>query len=263
MELLEIVYKLEGKSSFDRFNIVTKLLDELEIAFDIHYYATGSNIIVGNTGERFIGIGSHFDVFNGSPGANDNASGVAVILGLIKKISTSNFKQNLVFFFFDQEEQGMLGSKSYIQDHSIHKMQAYINLEMVGIGNKIALWSLNKDSYGEALETMENILIGKEIYAGRFEKLVGRYADHVPFRKAGIEDSFSLTCVSDKDLDVLYHYNKAKEFDVDKEVLDEILSKGPLFKDYHQHSDLAIHLSEESLKLVERVVFETLSRLVS
>lgn len=262
MQLLDIVRELEGKSAYERFNVLLKHLDQSGIPYDIHYYPSGSNIVVGDTNKQFVGIGAHFDTVNGSPGANDNASSCAVVLALVKRYYANPLRNlHCVFYFFDEEETGMQGSKNYIEDNGIRQMKAYINLEMVGMGDRLALWSLNGDSRGKALETLERVAAAKGIPCGRYDKIVGRYADHVPFRRAFLEDAFSMTLVSQEDLDVAYHYYKAQEFEVDKEVLEEIFAQAPIFRHYHKPTDLAVHLNEDSLKMAEDVVYETLCRL--
>lgn len=262
MELLTKVKALEGKSSYERFNVILRQLDYLNIPYDIHYYASGSNIIVGDTTKKFVGVGAHFDVVQGSPGANDNGSSCAVVLALIEKFYSKPVKNiNPVFFFFDEEEVGMKGSRTYIEDNSIQHMKAYINMEMVGMGDKLALWSANEHSKGKALELLEEVAAQQGISSQRFERIIGRYADHVPFRDACVEDSFSVTVVSQEDIDISFHYYKAQEFKVDKEVLEEIFMQAPIFKHYHQPSDLTGHLSEQSLRMVESVVYQTLCKL--
>lgn len=246
MSILSIVKELEGKNNMDRLKMIMRYLDKNKIPYDLHYYATGTNVIVGNINHAFIGVGSHFDAVKDSPGANDNASAVAVALALLERARKENLKSiNLVFFFFDEEEKGRIGSKTYIRDNGVTNMRGFINLEMIGMGDKIALWSLDESSQGNLLQTLEKVAEEKNVFCGRFDKIVGRYADHVSFRNAGIKDSFSLTAISQEDLDVSFHYNKAIEFDVDKEVLEEILSGAPLFKHYHKPTDVSTHLSED------------------
>jgi Zn-dependent M28 family amino/carboxypeptidase len=262
MNILSIVKDLEGKSNMDRLKIIMRYLDKNKIPYDLHYYATGTNVIVGSINHSFIGIGSHFDVVKDSPGANDNASSVAVALVVLERVRKENFKGvNLVFYFFDEEEKGRIGSKTYIKDNGVFNMKGFLNLEMVGMGDRIALWSLNADSKGKILDTIETVAKEKNIFCGRFDKIVGRYADHVSFINAGVKDSFSITAISKEDLDVSIHYNKAIEFDVDKEVLDDILAGAPLFKHYHKPTDLSKYLSEDSLNLVADLVYQTICRL--
>ena len=74
------------------------------------------------------------------PGADDNASGVAVLIELAKWVQNSgfHFPVNLTFAFFSAEEQGLLGSRYYVQ-HSPHfdkTISACFNFDMVGFVDK-------------------------------------------------------------------------------------------------------------------------------
>ena len=56
-------------------------------------------------------LGAHFDSVSGSPGANDNATGVALVLGVARILSEVDCRDtNVVFAFFDEEEDGLVGS---------------------------------------------------------------------------------------------------------------------------------------------------------
>lgn len=70
------------------------------------------------------------------PGADDNASGVAVLLELARKFSSQKppLKRPLIFIAFTAEELNLLGSKHYV-DHPLmplEKTLAMLNLDMVG-----------------------------------------------------------------------------------------------------------------------------------
>lgn len=54
--------------------------------------------------EKRLLFSAHYDAFRGSPGANDNASGVAVLLGLCHKLRHRRIPVRIVFF--DREERG-------------------------------------------------------------------------------------------------------------------------------------------------------------
>jgi Zn-dependent M28 family amino/carboxypeptidase len=87
-------------------------------------------------------IGGHLDhcgkAWETCPGANDNASGVAVMLGVAKALATSgiHFKRSILFIGLGAEEQGLNGAKAYISDppFSISKTIAFLNLDCVGVG---------------------------------------------------------------------------------------------------------------------------------
>ncbi|NNM23369.1 MAG: M20/M25/M40 family metallo-hydrolase [Flavobacteriaceae bacterium] len=67
-------------------------------------------------------------------GADDNASGVALMLNLAKRLADSTSNTNFVFIAFSGEEMGLLGSNYFIKNSTIPK-ESYnymINLDMVG-----------------------------------------------------------------------------------------------------------------------------------
>ena len=83
-----------------------------------HQYNTGANLYatipatMGN--EKQIVVGAHFDTVANSPGANDNASGVAVVLAVARYLkATPCRKAPVVIAFFDQEELGLFGARAF------------------------------------------------------------------------------------------------------------------------------------------------------
>lgn len=58
-------------------------------------------------------VGAHFDGVGGSPGADDNASGIAGMLELARVFSTRSFGSTIRFIGFDLEEPGLIGSRVY------------------------------------------------------------------------------------------------------------------------------------------------------
>ena len=61
-------------------------------------------------------IGAHYDSVPGSPGADDNASGVAVLLELAALLAHSPPRQPVWLVAFDLEEWGMRGSQALAQE---------------------------------------------------------------------------------------------------------------------------------------------------
>ena len=263
MHLLPIVQKLEGLSNQQRFQHITETLHQWGIAYTVQQYATGKNIVAhGASGKKIVGISSHFDVVHGSPGANDNGTAVAVCLHMLHLLKTHQFKNfGLAVFFFDEEEYGLKGSQAYVQQYGIEQFIGVINIEMVGQGDKFALWQLNEHSKGVVIETFEATAASLGFYTKRFDKIVTNTSDQMSFLNAGLRDVFSLTLISDKDLEVAYNFYTAQAAGASIATLAEIMDKAPLFKDYHKPTDLSIHLSEESLQTASRVIWETLVRL--
>jgi len=72
-------------------------------------------------------------------GADDNASGTAVVLGIAQAMVKNNFKprRSIVFAGWTGEEMGLLGSKAWSENPTVDlkKIMVYFNLDMVGLGN--------------------------------------------------------------------------------------------------------------------------------
>ncbi len=58
-------------------------------------------------------IGAHYDTVPGSPGADDNASALAVLLEAADALRTVAPERPIQFVAFSHEEQGLLGSTAY------------------------------------------------------------------------------------------------------------------------------------------------------
>ena len=72
------------------------------------------------------------------PGANDNASGVSLLLNLASYYSINPHKYNIIFIFFGAEEAGLKGSK-YFTEHpllDLKKVSFLINLDIIGTGEE-------------------------------------------------------------------------------------------------------------------------------
>jgi Zn-dependent M28 family amino/carboxypeptidase len=104
---------------------------------------TFSNIIITIDGQRFpdeiIVIGAHYDTVLGTPGADDNASAVAMLLETARIMAGSTPDRTLKLVFFVLEEPPVFGTKNmgsriFARQAREKNMdiQAMISLEMVG-----------------------------------------------------------------------------------------------------------------------------------
>ena len=59
-------------------------------------------------------IGAHFDSVIGTPGADDNASGVAVLLEAARILSQMILRTQVLFCAFNLEELNMIGSTAFV-----------------------------------------------------------------------------------------------------------------------------------------------------
>jgi aminopeptidase YwaD len=72
------------------------------------------------------------------PGANDNASGVAMLLSLAQHYAKHQPKFNMIFIAFSGEEIGLLGSKAFVQQPltDLRKIKFLINFDLAGTGDE-------------------------------------------------------------------------------------------------------------------------------
>jgi len=111
---------------------------------------TGRNILayLDNNASQTIIVGAHYDhlgygsegsLYRGEEklihnGADDNASGVAVMLNLASKLKTANSSNNYLFMAFSGEEMGLLGSNYFVKNATINldSVNYMLNMDMVG-----------------------------------------------------------------------------------------------------------------------------------
>ena len=115
-------------------------------------FTTAPNILALKIGKKypdeFVICGAHYDsyvraegVFNPdtivSPGADDNASGVAGILTTARILSNYEFERSIIFASWNAEEFGLCGSHAYAKDCRKDSVDivAYFNLDMTGYLN--------------------------------------------------------------------------------------------------------------------------------
>lgn len=134
MTCIDLIKQLDYKSNSERRGIIIGRLNELGVEYRKHEYASGTNLIVDlGSGDKRIGISSHFDRVPEAPGANDNGSAIAVCMDIIEKYRKKKRQDiGLRIFFFDEEESGLKGSTAYAREHGVKDLVGLINLELVG-----------------------------------------------------------------------------------------------------------------------------------
>ncbi|MHC1706854.1 MAG: M28 family metallopeptidase [Bacteroidales bacterium] len=130
------------------------------------------------------------------PGANDNASGTAMLLDLARYYSQpgNQPKYSIAFMAFSGEEAGLHGSKYYVKHplFSLKKIKFLTNLDMVGTGSD-GIGIVNANFYGKEMDLLESI--NKE---GQHMKEIKRrgesaHSDHHPFYQKGVKAVFIYT----------------------------------------------------------------------
>jgi aminopeptidase YwaD len=94
--------------------------------------------------DSFIVITAHYDHLGGIgkqtyfPGANDNASGTAMMLSIANYFSKYPPKYSVAFIAFGGEEAGLIGSKYYTMNpiFPLKKIRMLLNLDLMGTGDE-------------------------------------------------------------------------------------------------------------------------------
>lgn len=173
---------------------------------------TGRNVIAhlkGVTQPKVL-LGAHYDSVSGAPGANDNASGTAVILEIARRLSRTPLAQQTWFVAFDGEEDGLYGSKAFVntaQPQFLSNLEAMLNFDMVGINNDLHI----NGTYALKGLTQGNRFISNG-------KAVGG-SDHIAFAAADVPVLFF-----HRGLEPNYHTPNDKQ--VNPKLLDETVSAG-------------------------------------
>jgi hypothetical protein len=154
-------------------------------------------------GEAIV-VGAHYDhlgIVGGvlHPGADDNASGTALVLGLARALSASGgLPRTVVFVLFSGEELGLLGSRHYVAQAglAIHRVAAMVNFDMVGRLNGGPLHVSGVDSGRGLREAVVETARGEPI---RVALRDGPFApsDHMRFYNAGTPVLFFFTGIHD------------------------------------------------------------------
>ena len=164
---VKIVVSVEKVKKTDQ-NVVA-LLPPPELTDDTEYVIVGAHY--DHIGHGEIGSLARKDeegqIHNG---ADDNASGTAVVLELAITLSEAyqkhpeKFRRGIIFALWSGEELGLIGSTHFVNDPIIplEKVTAYINFDMVGRlrDNKLILQGVGSSSVWTKLIEKRNVPIG-------------------------------------------------------------------------------------------------------
>jgi hypothetical protein len=111
-----------------RHALVTLLAGRLGGRLGVEVDGAG-NVVVGDPRRARFLIGAHYDAVPGTPGADDNASAVAVLLAAAGAIGP---RKGVCYAAFDGEECGFVGSRALVGGLGGHRLGQVHVLEMVG-----------------------------------------------------------------------------------------------------------------------------------
>ncbi len=137
-------------------------------------------------------IGGHYDHMGAAPdgtiwpGADDDASGIAVLLEIARSWQEQGYvpRRTVVFAAWDAEELGLLGSYHYVANprYPLEDTIAMVQLDMVGAGAEYLSISGSEVFKSQILSTAE--MLGVDAVGSESAR-----SDHLPFWEAGVPAS--------------------------------------------------------------------------
>ena len=170
-----------------------KKLKELLISREVRATITvemksrpSQNVIAEKTGsgQGVVVLGAHYDTVASTPGANDNASGTAVLLTVAQQLAGKSFPFTLRFIAFGSEELGLRGSRHYVASLSQEQQRQIIvmlNLDALGTGDSVVVLG-----DGGLIDEVVQLGAGVGISVDRSRGIGGSSSDHASFRQVGI-----------------------------------------------------------------------------
>ncbi|MFH0736661.1 MAG: M28 family peptidase [bacterium] len=126
------------------------------------FSSTGRNIFAVQQGNKYpnqkVIICAHYDsqpAGSLAPGADDNASGTAAVIEAARILKGYNFPFTIIYAVWDEEEQGLIGSKYYADSSAVvgDSIIAVINMDMISYNlSNSNIVEINTSSVANSIE---------------------------------------------------------------------------------------------------------------
>ena len=187
----------------NKFSEIPKIFKiKIENKFIEKFEAANVCAMVSGTAQpdSFIFITAHYDHLGGMgkdtyfPGANDNASGVALLLSLAKYYAAHPQKYSIGFILFAAEEIGLLGSK-YYTEHPIvplKNIRFLTNTDLAGTGEE-GITVVNATVFPKEFALMNKINDENKYLTSIGARGKAANSDHYWFTEKGVPAFFFYT----------------------------------------------------------------------
>ncbi|MCY4654243.1 MAG: M28 family peptidase [Dehalococcoidia bacterium] len=135
-------------------------------------------------------VGAHYDTTPDTQGANDNGSGLSVVMTIAEFTADTEYPFTLRFVLFGSEEIGLFGSRHYVDalsEDEIAGTLAMLNFDVPGSGDR-----LNFEGSRELTDRATEIVAEIGAKSARATLPEGASSDHAPFYDVGIPVIFIL-----------------------------------------------------------------------
>lgn len=146
--------------------------------------------------KEYIVLSAHYDHLGKMgqamfPGANDNASGVAMLLSMAKYYIDNPSEYGIVLCFFSGEEAGLVGSEYFVHHpyFKLDKVKFQLNIDIMGGASK-GITLVNGSVLAEPFELMESINAEKNYLPKVKKRGATANSDHHHFTESGVPAFF-------------------------------------------------------------------------
>lgn len=158
--------------------------------------------IEGKNPDKYYVFSAHYDHIGTIgkdvyiPGAQDNASGTAMVLDLASYYTKHQPECTMVFMLFFGEEAGLLGSSYYVEHplFPLEKIRMGLNLDLVGTGDEgITIVNSADDNYAGEWKLISKINDENKYFETIKQRGVSANSDHHSFNRKGVKAVFIYT----------------------------------------------------------------------
>ncbi len=158
--------------------------------------------IEGKNPDKYYVFSAHYDhigtIGKGVyvPGAQDNASGTAMVLDLAAYYSKHQPECTMVFMLFFGEEAGLLGSSYYVEHplFPLEKIRMGFNLDMVGTGDEgITIVNSSEENYAGEWALISKINDENKYFEPIKQRGAAANSDHYSFNRKDVKFVFIYT----------------------------------------------------------------------
>jgi aminopeptidase YwaD len=124
-------------------------------------------------------------------GANDNASGITLLLELLEHYKANPVPYSIVFMFFGAEEAGLIGSKFYVENplFALSKIKFLTNLDLVGTGIE-GITVVNATIFPKEFALIESLNKAGNYFPQVKKRGKAANSDHYFFTEKGVKSFF-------------------------------------------------------------------------
>jgi aminopeptidase YwaD len=185
---------IKGNPNSFEINIENKLISNFKTA-NVCAYVKGTE-----KPDSFIFITAHYDHLGGMgkdtyfPGANDNASGVSLLMNLAHYYATHPQRYSIAFVCFAGEEAGLIGSKYFTEDPLVplKQIRFLLNTDLAGTGEE-GIMVVNATEFPKEFEWMTKINEENKLLVAVKPRGKAAISDHYFFTEKGVPSFFFYT----------------------------------------------------------------------